>query len=562
MRWTIKPEPDSDNVNHLKEALLVPPIIAKLLVQRGVSNFEEAKQFFRPSLSELHDPFLMKDMDVAVARINKAIDKNERILVFGDYDVDGTTAVALVSSFLKTLTHEVVTYIPDRYKEGYGVSYAGIDFAADNDFSLIIALDCGIKSIEHVNYASSKNIDFIICDHHNPGEELPNAIAVLDPKRTHCDYPYKELCGCGVGFKLIQALGTERGITIEDFIPYLDLVATAIAADIVPMTGENRVLAKFGMEVINSNPRPGIKALIEQVKKKTLTITDVVFVVAPRINAAGRIQHGDFAVRLLTQFTIEEARKVAEEIELFNKERRELDQNITEEALKMVLINNEFAKSATVVYSPNWHKGVIGIVASRLIENHYKPTIVFTKSGDIIAASARSVPGFDLYKAIENCSEHLIQFGGHKFAAGMTCLPEKYEDFKLAFEQEVEKTILPEQKSPEIEIDLEINFDEITPKLIRILKQFEPFGPGNMHPVFYSKNIKDTGYAKTLGSDDAHLKMYVSQSNSEKYNVIAFGQGDKLQIVQNQKPFEMAYVLEENEWNGKVSTQLQARAIR
>lgn len=562
MRWTIKPEPDSDNVNHLKEALLVPPIIAKLLVQRGVSNFEEAKQFFRPSLSELHDPFLMKDMDVAVARINKAIDKNERILVFGDYDVDGTTAVALVSSFLKTLTHEVVTYIPDRYKEGYGVSYAGIDFAADNDFSLIIALDCGIKSIEHVNYASSKNIDFIICDHHNPGEELPNAIAVLDPKRSDCDYPYKELCGCGVGFKLIQALGTERGITIEDFIPYLDLVATAIAADIVPMTGENRVLAKFGMEVINSNPRPGIKALIEQVKKKTLTITDVVFVVAPRINAAGRIQHGDFAVRLLTQFTIEEARKVAEEIELFNKERRELDQNITEEALKMVLINNEFAKSATVVYSPNWHKGVIGIVASRLIENHYKPTIVFTKSGDIIAASARSVPGFDLYKAIENCSEHLIQFGGHKFAAGMTCLPEKYEDFKLAFEQEVEKTILPEQKSPEIEIDLEINFDEITPKLIRILNQFEPFGPGNMHPVFYSKNIKDTGYAKTLGSDDAHLKMYVSQSNSEKYNVIAFGQGDKLQIVQNQKPFEMAYVLEENEWNGKVSTQLQARAIR
>ena len=328
------------------------------------------------------------------------------------------------------------------------------------------------------------------------------------------------------------------------------------------MTGENRVLAKFGMEVININPRPGIKALIEQVKKKTLTITDVVFVVAPRINAAGRIQHGDFAVRLLTQFTIEEARKVAEEIELFNKERRELDQNITEEALKMVLKNNEVAKSATVVYSSNWHKGVIGIVASRLIENHYKPTIVFTKSGDIIAASARSVPGFDLYKAIENCSEHLIQFGGHKFAAGMTCLPEKYEDFKLAFEQEVEKTILPEQKSPEIEIDLEINFDEITPKLIRILKQFEPFGPGNMHPVFYSKNIKDTGYAKTLGSDDAHLKMYVSQSNSEKYNVIAFGQGDKLQIVQNQKPFEMAYVLEENEWNGKVSTQLQARAIR
>ena len=562
MRWSIKAQTDTSKVNELREALQVPSIIAKLLVQRGVTTFDDAKRFFRPSLTELHDPFLMKDMDLAVARINKAILNNERILVFGDYDVDGTTAVALVSSYLKTLTQEVVTYIPDRYKEGYGVSYAGIDFAADNDFSLIIALDCGIKSIEHVDYAKTKNVDFIICDHHNPGDELPQAVAVLDPKRNDCQYPYKELCGCGVGFKLIQALGKERGNTIEDFIPYLDLLATAIAADIVPMTGENRILAKFGMEVINNNPRPGIKALIEQVKKKSLTITDVVFVVAPRINAAGRIQHGDYAVRLLTQFTLDEARKVAVEIELFNKERRELDQGITEEALKMVKESGQVEKSATVVYSENWHKGVIGIVASRLIEKHYKPTIVFTKSGDTIAASARSVQGFDLYKAIENCSEHLIQFGGHMFAAGMTCLPEKYEDFKAAFEEEVEKTILPEQRESEINIDLEIDFNEITPKLVRLLNQFEPFGPGNMHPVFCSKNIKDSGYAKTLGADDAHLKMFVSQSNSEKYNVIAFGQGEQLQRVKNQESFEMAYVIEENEWNGKVSTQLQARAIR
>ena len=562
MRWSIKAQTDTSKVNELREALQVPSIIAKLLVQRGVTTFDDAKRFFRPSLTELHDPSLMKDMDLAVARINKAILNNERILVFGDYDVDGTTAVALVSSYLKTLTQEVVTYIPDRYKEGYGVSYAGIDFAADNDFSLIIALDCGIKSIEHVDYAKTKNVDFIICDHHNPGDELPQAVAVLDPKRNDCQYPYKELCGCGVGFKLIQALGKERGNTIEDFIPYLDLLATAIAADIVPMTGENRILAKFGMEVINNNPRPGIKALIEQVKKKSLTITDVVFVVAPRINAAGRIQHGDYAVRLLTQFTLDEARKVAVEIELFNKERRELDQGITEEALKMVKESGQVEKSATVVYSENWHKGVIGIVASRLIEKHYKPTIVFTKSGDTIAASARSVQGFDLYKAIENCSEHLIQFGGHMFAAGMTCLPEKYEDFKAAFEEEVEKTILPEQRESEINIDLEIDFNEITPKLVRLLNQFEPFGPGNMHPVFCSKNIKDSGYAKTLGADDAHLKMFVSQSNSEKYNVIAFGQGEQLQRVKNQESFEMAYVIEENEWNGKVSTQLQARAIR
>ena len=562
MRWTLKPAPDSKKVNQLAKELSVDKTLAKILVQRNIDTFDKAKQFFRPSLNDLHDPFLMKDMDLAVARINKAILNNERILVFGDYDVDGTTAVALVSSYLKTLTQEVVTYIPDRYKEGYGVSYAGIDFAADNDFSLIIALDCGIKSIEHVDYAKTKNVDFIICDHHNPGDELPQAVAVLDPKRNDCQYPYKELCGCGVGFKLIQALGKERGNTIEDFIPYLDLLATAIAADIVPMTGENRILAKFGMEVINNNPRPGIKALIEQVKKKSLTITDVVFVVAPRINAAGRIQHGDYAVRLLTQFTLDEARKVAVEIELFNKERRELDQGITEEALKMVKESGQVEKSATVVYSENWHKGVIGIVASRLIEKHYKPTIVFTKSGDTIAASARSVQGFDLYKAIENCSEHLIQFGGHMFAAGMTCLPEKYEDFKAAFEEEVEKTILPEQRESEINIDLEIDFNEITPKLVRLLNQFEPFGPGNMHPVFCSKNIKDSGYAKTLGADDAHLKMFVSQSNSEKYNVIAFGQGEQLQRVKNQESFEMAYVIEENEWNGKVSTQLQARAIR
>ncbi|MFM7018098.1 single-stranded-DNA-specific exonuclease RecJ, partial [Flavobacterium sp.] len=474
MRWTLKSKPEKEKVQKLQDELQVDALIATLLVQRGVETYEQAKAFFRPSLNDLHDPFLMKDMDKAVARIEEAIDNGENILVFGDYDVDGTTAVSLVSSYLKSYYSNIATYIPDRYNEGYGISYAGIDFAEDNEFTLIIALDCGIKSIDHIAYAKAKKIDFIICDHHRPGDELPNAVAVLDPKRADCSYPYDELCGCGIGFKLIQALASKRGQTLEDLLLYLDLVATAIAADIVPITGENRILAKYGLEVINSNPRPGIKALIQNVNKKILTITDVVFIIAPRINAAGRIKHGNEAVALLTEYDLDQAEQFASEIEQHNSDRKGLDKQITVEALAQIEANNEKENFTTVIYQENWHKGVIGIVASRLTETYYRPTIVFTKSGDKLAASARSVKDFDVYNAIEACSEHLEQFGGHKYAAGMTLKEENYEAFKTAFEKEVRNTISPELLIPEIEIDAEINLSEITPKLIRVLNQFEP----------------------------------------------------------------------------------------
>jgi single-stranded-DNA-specific exonuclease len=562
MRWTLKTKPSQDKIKHLAQALNVEDFVATLLIQRGIETFEDAKNFFRPSLEHLHNPFLMKDMDKAVSRIELAIENQENILVFGDYDVDGTTAVSLVSSYLKSHYPNVATYIPDRYLEGYGISFKGIDFADDNGFSLIIALDCGIKSIDHIAYAKEKNIDFIICDHHRPGEFLPDAVAILDPKREDCSYPYDELCGCGVGFKLIQALGTNRNETIEDLIPYLDLVATAIAADIVPITGENRVLAYYGLQVINSDPRPGIKALVHQVKKKTLDITDVVFIISPRINAAGRIKHGNHAVELLTEFNFEQAQQFASEIEQYNSDRKDLDKQITKEAFQQILTNNEQDRFATVVFQEDWHKGVIGIVASRLIETYYRPTLVFTKSGDKYAASARSVKGFDVYNALDACSEHLEQFGGHMYAAGMTLKAENYKTFKAAFEKQVQETILPEMRTPEIEVDAEIDFTDITPKLIRILKQFEPFGPLNMTPVFMTKEVKDTGYAKTLGAEEEHLRLFVKQYNSDGIAAIGFGLGKKIDITKNQNTFQLAYSLAENEWNGTVSTQLMLKDIR
>lgn len=565
MRWTLKPKPSEDKIKHLAQALNVTAFVAQLLVQRGIETFEEAKHFFRPSLDHLHDPYLMKDMEKAIERIENAIENQERILVFGDYDVDGTTAVSLVSSYLKSFYPNVATYIPDRYDEGYGVSFKGIDFADDNGFSLIIALDCGIKSIDHVAYAKERNIDFIICDHHRPGETLPEAVAILDPKRTDCHYPYDELCGCGIGFKLIQALGMNREQTIEDLAPYLDLVATAIAADIVPMTGENRVLAYFGLQVINNNPRPGIKALIHQIKKQTLDITDVVFIVAPRINAAGRIKHGNHAVELLSEFNFEQAQQFASEIEQYNADRKDLDKHITKEAFEQIELNQEQERFTTVVFQENWHKGVIGIVASRLIETYYRPTLVFTKSGDKYAASARSVKGFDVYNALEACSEHLEQFGGHMYAAGMTLKAENYLAFKEAFEKQVQETIHPDQRIPEIEIDAEINFSDITPKLTRILKQFEPFGPMNMTPVFLTKNVIDTGYAKKLGAAGEHLKLFVKQSpntGTEGIAAIGFGLGNKIDLTTDQKPFQIAYSIDENEWNGQISTQLRLKSIR
>jgi len=562
MRWTLKPKPEEEKINELATALQVSRTIAALLLQRGISSFEEARQFFRPSLNDLHDPYLMKDMDKAVERLEKAIENEENILVFGDYDVDGTTAVSLVSGYLRSFYPNVATYIPDRYDEGYGVSFKGIDFADDNGFSLIIALDCGIKSINHVAYAKEKNIDFIIGDHHRPGDNLPDAVAILDPKRTDCEYPYDELCGCGIGFKLIQALAANRNQTIDDLIPYLDLVATAIAADIVPMTGENRVLAHFGLQVINSNPRPGIKAMTHQLKKKTLDITDVVFIIAPRINAAGRIKHGNHAVELLTEFDFEQAQQFASEIEAYNAERKDLDQQITKEALTQIEENGEQNRFTTVVFQETWHKGVIGIVASRLIETYYRPTLVFTKSGDKYAASARSVKGFDVYNALEACAAHLEQFGGHMYAAGMTLKPENYAAFKEAFEKVVQETIAPELLQPELSIDAVVHFEEITPKFTRILKQFEPCGPQNMTPVFVSNNVFDTGYGKPMGKEEEHLKLFLRQNNSEGIPAIGFGLGSKHEIVKNKQVFEAAYCIDENEWNDKIELQLRLKDIK
>ncbi|MFD2600597.1 single-stranded-DNA-specific exonuclease RecJ [Flavobacterium suzhouense] len=562
MRWNLRPKPDSHKVKHLAEVLSIDAVTAGLLVQRGIETYEEAKTFFRPMLSDLHDPFLMKDMDKAVARIEQAIEAGENILVFGDYDVDGTTAVSLMSSYLRSYYPNVATYIPDRYNEGYGVSFAGIDFADDNGFTLIIALDCGIKSIDKVAYANEKGIDFIICDHHRPGDELPDAVAVLDPKREDCEYPYDELCGCGVGFKLIQALSGRRGLTIQNLVPYLDLVATAIAADIVPITGENRVLAKFGLDVINTFPRPGIKALIQNVKKKTLTISDVVFIIAPRINAAGRIKHGNHAVELLTEFSLEQAEEFASQIEGLNADRKDLDKQITAEALRQIDTNNDHDKFTTVVYQEDWHKGVIGIVASRLIETYYRPTLVFTKSGDKLAASARSVKDFDVYNALEACAEHIEQFGGHMYAAGLTLKEEQYPLFRQKFEEVVQQTIHPDLLIPEVTIDAEIDFADITPKFNRLLKQFEPFGPGNMSPVFMTRNVKDTGYGKAIGADETHLRLFVRQGEEGGYAAIGFGLAKKMDVACKGQPFDAAYSIDENEWNGEVSIQLRLRDIR
>ena len=561
MRWTLKQDPNPEVVHKLSKELSIDKTLSKLLVQRGINSFEEAKQFFRPSLENLHDPFLMKDMLLAVERIESAIANDENILIYGDYDVDGTTSVSLVSSFLKTITSNIATYIPDRYEEGYGVSYQAIDFAEDNSFSLIIALDCGIKAIEKVAYAKEKGIDFIICDHHKPGDEIPDAVAVLNPKRNDCSYPYDELCGCGVGFKLIQAIGFKRGQTIHDLTSYLDLVATAIAADIVPITGENRILAYYGLQVINSHPRNGIKAIIHQLNKKELTITEVVFIIAPRINAAGRIKHGNAAVELLTEDNFDAAVEFAKDINQYNADRKELDAQITKEALLQIEQNEEQEGFTTVVFNENWHKGVIGIVASRLIEKYYRPTLVFTKSGDQLAASARSVKGFDVYEALHQCSEFIEQFGGHKYAAGLTLLPENYQKFKDKFEEVVSNSIDEKLLTPEIAIDAELDLSEVTPKFFRILQQIGPFGPKNMKPVFKTSSVRDNGYGKRVGGDQTHLKLNIIYGADRKtYNAIGFGLGDKIDLIQND--FDIVYALDENEWNGHTSIQLLLKDIK
>ncbi len=564
MRWTLKPKPDPIKQQELAQSLGIDPVLAGLLVQRGVDTFAKAKSFFRPSLKDLHDPFLMTDMQAAVERITKAIQNDENILVYGDYDVDGTTSVALVSTFLSSFYDRVTTYIPDRYDEGYGVSYQGIDYAADNDVTLIIALDCGVKAVEKVAYATEKGVDFIICDHHRPGPKLPAAIAILDPKRADCNYPYDELCGCGVGFKLCQALVQTFAWDFEILIPYLDLVATAIGADIVPITGENRILAYHGLNVINESPRVGFKAIIEQINKTKLSITDVVFIIAPRINAAGRMKHGLHAVRLLTEIHLDQAKEIAKEIEQYNADRRETDKGITEEALAQIIANKEEERFSTVVYQEHWHKGVIGIVASRLTETYYRPTLVFTKSNGKLVASARSIRGYDVYNALEQCSVYIEQFGGHMYAAGLTIAPANFDKFKARFEEVVCATIEKRHLSPELSIDMMLPLEAITPKFYRILQQMAPHGPENMRPVFMTEKVVDTGYGKCVGTDDVHLKMAVSTNSKARKGIdaIGFNLGNKKDLILNKKTFDIAYTLDLNEWQGVKSIQLMLKDIK
>jgi single-stranded-DNA-specific exonuclease len=562
-KWKIKKSFRTSVNDELKLALNIDENIAELLLQRGISDFNTAKKFFRPSLDDLHDPFLMKGMHDAVSRINKALLQNEKILIYGDYDVDGTTAVALVYSFFKNFTSNISYYIPDRYIEGYGISTKGIDFAKSNNVGLIIALDCGIKSVDKVDYANSLGIDFIICDHHLPGNKVPAAIAVLDPKQDDCNYPYKELTGCGLGYKLCCAF--EKSNLQESSIldNYIDLVALSIAADIVPITGENRILAHYGLKKINSFSRSGFRAVLNQSKiKKELTISDLVFVLGPRINAAGRIEHGSKSVELLVADTPEYADEIAKQINLTNSIRKDLDQNITLEAIKLIE-SDEAAlnKKATVVYSENWHKGVVGIVASRLVEKFYRPTIVLTHSNGKITGSARSVKDFDVYEAIEACSDLLDQYGGHKYAAGLTLDPSNIDAFKSKFEQIVSSNITEEMLIPELEIDRKIEFNQINDKFFRILKQFAPHGPGNMMPVFLSEAVFDTGYARIVGAN--HLKMELFQKNNPEFKIqaIAFDKGNYLNEVFSGKPFSICYQIQENNFNNKSSIQLTIKDI-
>ncbi len=560
MRWEAISEPEQSYVQQLQKELGVSSIIAALLVQRGMDTFDAAKAFFRPQWQDLHSPFLMRDMDKAVARIHAALEEDQAIMVYGDYDVDGTTSVALMSSFLNEKTEKITPYIPDRYTEGYGISFKGIDVAAENGIQLIIALDCGIKAVDKVAYAKEKGIDFIICDHHLPGEELPKAIALLDPKRPDCDYPFDELCGCGIGFKLIQALSESWDEPEERLFPYLDLVATAIAADIVPMEGENRTLCFFGLAQLRQNPRPGIQSLLGSLKKP-VNITDLVFKVAPRINAAGRMDHALVAVDLLTSKVHNEVKKMAEAIEQFNTERRAKDERITQEALDQIKQRKEEDFPATVVFAEDWHKGVVGIVASRLIENHYRPTVVLTQSGENYVGSVRSVKGFNIYNALEACKAHMLQFGGHKYAAGLTLHKDQLTAFKAAFEKQVETTILPEQKIPVLPYDLMLPIEEVNHKLYRIVAQMAPFGPKNMRPVFCSTKCVDSGQSKVVGKNQSHLRLSVQTANGPLVG-IGFGMANHFEHIKSGAAFDLLYTLDENEWNGTISLQLKLKAIR
>jgi single-stranded-DNA-specific exonuclease len=559
-RWKIITA-EEEKINLLHEALKINKVLCKVLVQRGFDTFEKARSFFRPQLSDLHDPWLMKDMEKAVQRILEAINKNEKILVFGDYDVDGTTAVASMYQFLHNIYPNVDFYIPHRYKEGYGISKIGIDHAKENGFTLIISLDCGIKSVDLIAYAKQIEIDFIVCDHHMPDKELPAAVAILNPKQIDCTYPYKELCGCGVGFKLMTALAQQLQLPADTYLRYLDLLATAIAADIVPMTGENRVMAYFGLKAVNENPCAGIKALMNLAKvEKKMHITNLVFIIAPRVNAAGRMDDARKAVKMFIECDEKLAMEYAEMLHSDNTDRREADLSITEQALALIQENKSWTNNkSTVVYQEHWHKGVVGIVASRLIETYYRPTIVLTRSGEIAAGSARSVAGFNLYEAIHACKEYLLGYGGHFAAAGMTLLPENVEAFAKKFEEVVSATITPELLIPELVIDAEVNFSDLNFSFYNIINQMEPYGPENMRPVFIARNVLDTGYSKTV--KDAHIRFSLKQKNFI-FNGIGFNMVEKFDVVKSKQAIDVVFTLEENEWNGEKSLQLKVCDIR
>lgn len=561
-RWSIKEVPAIADVNRLAAELNIDPVLSTLLLQRGVSTFEEARYFFRPDIRHLHDPFLMKGMEEAIERIEQAIINKEKVLIYGDYDVDGTTSVAVVYSFFKQYHSFIEYYIPDRYKEGYGISTQGIDYAAQNGFSLIVALDCGIKSVDKIAYANTLGVDFVICDHHTPGDEIPDAVAVLDPKQHDCNYPYKELSGCGIGFKLIQAFAEKNNIDFEKVARYADLVAVSIACDIVPITGENRTLAYFGLQRLNAEPCIGLKTLMGVAGKSiSYTISDIVFLLGPRINAAGRIDDAKHAVELLIACNEAEAQLKGDLINIKNTERKEHDLTITDQALEMIGSDDVLiSRKSTVVFNETWHKGVIGIVASRLTEKYYRPTVVLTRSNGHVAGSARSVLGYDLYEALCGCSDLLLQFGGHKYAAGLTLAPENVPAFIDRFEEVVSSTITSEQLIQQIQIDAELRLEQIEPKFFRILNQFSPFGPENMAPVFISKNVYVSGNPAIVGSN--HIKMTVMQPGSAHFDCIAFNYGEYASKIKRDVPFDICYSIEENVWRERRTIQLNIKGIK
>ena len=561
MNWVINDNVDKESVEKLSGELNISPILSSMLVKREIKTFDQAKSFFRPNYNMLHDPFLMKDMTIAVERIQKAILVKESIMIFGDYDVDGTSSVALLSLYLKSIGLIVTNYLPDRKTEGYGISIKAIDLAFQNKQKLIIALDCGIKAHNQVDYAKEKGIEFIICDHHNPDKNLPNALAVLNPKRIDCIYPYKELCGCGVGFKFVQAIESKQSKD-NKIINYLDLVALAIAADVVPLTGENRVLAFIGLQIINSNPRLGIHSLLKKNTKKEYTISDLMFYVAPRINATGRIKQASLALELLISNNKNSAEKLALEIEGLNTLRREIEKEITIQAADQV-DNSDDKLNSIVVFDSKWNKGVIGIVASRLVDKYYKPSIVFCESSNgYLTASARSIKGLDLYSILDDCKEHIDQFGGHKYAAGLTIKKDNLEKFKTKFEKIVSKTTDKNIFEQELQIETKINLSEITPKFFRILKQFEPFGPGNKSPLFLSENLKLNGKPFEMGKEKEHIKLNLTQDNRLSFSSIGFWFSNKYKEIQNKEKFSAVYNIDENFWKDVSSIQLQLKDLK